>query len=281
MESGGSAEHVIVSSGGTVTGVLRWAFELNFYGGTLDFNIADVAPGNEYLVDEQSFIRIDMDEISGYTLTVSDTQANGTYQLVECASGMSDDKSFTVVNTFGEALGTLHVNGITEINDKNYNLHLGDYDALIVTISDYVPPDTTKPTVSNVNANTTAWTTGSVTVTAEFADDVEVLSKLFKIGEEGTWLYYDDSVNGGVTVTENATIYFKAVDTSRNEFEVVEYTVENIDKEKPVFSNIALTQRRRRHPFPSWRYSATTRELPHNSTESTMEAGWTTMVWLP
>ena len=97
-----------------------------------------------------------------------------------------------------------------------------------------VPYDVTNidkalPTVSNVQADITDPTKGSVTVTAVFADNVELAQSLYKIGEGGIWSDYVD----GVIVTDNTTVYFKAVDTAGNEAEEA-YAVGNIDRDTPV-----------------------------------------------
>ncbi|MBP5410637.1 MAG: hypothetical protein J6Y26_01865, partial [Lachnospiraceae bacterium] len=86
-----------------------------------------------------------------------------------------------------------------------------------VTNIETVIPDTTKPTVSGIAASTNEPTSQAVTITAVFADDVALASSLYRIGEDGEWLTYVD----GVTVGENTAVYFKAVDASGNESEVV------------------------------------------------------------
>ena len=92
-----------------------------------------------------------------------------------------------------------------------------------------VIPDTTKPTITNAKADITVATNQNVTVTAEFADDVELAKSLYRIGEADEWKDYTD----GVILSENATVFFKAVDAAGNESEVVPYTVGNIDKVAP------------------------------------------------
>ena len=98
-------------------------------------------------------------------------------------------------------------------------------EAFVVTNIDKVAPEAPITT-----ASTTAPTNQDVVVTAIFADDVELASALYKIGENGIWNTYMD----GVTVTENATVFFKAVDASGNESENANYEVTNIDKTPPV-----------------------------------------------
>ena len=135
VKSGGSAQHINVSAGGVLTGILRDASELRFYGGALDLNISDAAPENEFLIDEQSFMRISMDETSLYSITVKDDQAYGTYQLIEGAYDF--DGTITVKNTLGQELGTLTIEGGTaEIGGASYTLNLSDDYHLTVTIEE-------------------------------------------------------------------------------------------------------------------------------------------------
>ena len=104
----------------------------------------------------------------------------------------------------------------------------------MVTNIETSSPDTTKPTVTNVAADITGPTKDNVTVTADFNDDVEVKSKLYKIND-GAWQDY----TGGVVVTDNnTTITFKAVDTSDNESNEASITITNIDKVKPTITGI-------------------------------------------
>ena len=151
VESGGSVQHINVSAGGVLTGVLREASELNFYGGTLDLDISAAAPGSEFLVDEQSYsaINVHPSEDAYYlcTLTVGDSQAHGAYQLIEGASDF--DQTITVVNTAGDELGTLSVGSSVAIGNDLYTLSrtAGDY-SLLVTIED--KPEPTPPTPTTV-----------------------------------------------------------------------------------------------------------------------------------
>ena len=149
VESGGIVRHINVSAGGVLTGVLREASELTFYGGTLDLDISMAAPGSEFLVDEQSYSAINMrpSEEKYYlcTLTVGDSQAHGVYQLIEWAPDF--DRTITVVNTSGAELGTLSVGSSVAIGNDLYTLSMnaGDY-SLLVTIEDNpepTPPRTT------------------------------------------------------------------------------------------------------------------------------------------
>jgi len=93
-----------------------------------------------------------------------------------------------------------------------------------------IDKDTTPPTVTNIQANITTPTNQTVTVTATFSDNVAVASSLYRIGADGVWTDYPID---GVTVTDNTTVYFKAVDTNGNESAEASFAVGNIDKTKP------------------------------------------------
>ena len=86
------------------------------------------------------------------------------------------------------------------------------------------------PVIVNVAASPGAPTNADVVVTAEFMDDTAVDKALYRIGLDGEWLDYED----GVTVSENTTVYFKAVDMVGNESEIVSCEVSNIDKIAPI-----------------------------------------------
>jgi len=188
----------------------------------ISFDLTKTTPGAPALVK-------DLSSVTGvllFTLTIAGTEINGTYNLAGGAAGF--DKTITVMNTSGTKLGTLTVGGTFSTENKDYKLMLAG-DALTLDVAAKAVPDTTLPVVSNVKADITAPTNRDVTVTADFTDDVAVASKQYKLGEDGTWTDYF----GGVTVTENITVFFKAVDSSDNESEVVSITVDNIDKVPP------------------------------------------------
>jgi len=91
------------------------------------------------------------------------------------------------------------------------------------------------PVVGNLTASipNEQVTNQDVVVTAEFTDNVSVDQSRYKIGEDGEWMDYPED---GVTVAENATVFFKAIDLAGNESEIVSYEVKNIDKVKPVIT---------------------------------------------
>ena len=99
------------------------------------------------------------------------------------------------------------------------------------------PPDITPPVVSNVAADVTIPTKGCVTVTADFSDDGVLKSRLYRLGG-GEWTDYPE---GGVAVTENGPVYFKAVDADGNESEVEDIVISNIDKKPPTITDFTLS----------------------------------------
>ena len=143
VSSGGLVKTATVNAGGVVTGVLRKATGLIFSGGTLDFDISNTAPFGEYIVDSATTLFTN-DGIS-WTLTVNDSQANGTYNLMEYAyefdtKVITAESPLTVKNTSGAKLGTLTVGETVKIGDVDYTLNLSNDHHLTVTISGTTPP---------------------------------------------------------------------------------------------------------------------------------------------
>ena len=128
--SGFGALHI--SSGGTATGRIIVENRANvsaFPGAVFDFNLSGVDPGAGARISGIS-------RVSGwtgvlYTLTVSDSQAEGTYTLADCAEDFN--KPLMVQNTTGDQLGTLLVGGILLTEDCRYSLTLDQDDVLTVT----------------------------------------------------------------------------------------------------------------------------------------------------
>ncbi len=87
--------------------------------------------------------------------------------------------------------------------------------------------DKVAPAITNIVADRTSWTNQNVTVTAQFTDNVSLATRQYKI-DSGSWQDY----TGGVTMTANGTIYFRATDTAGNETNA-QHTISNIDKIAP------------------------------------------------
>ena len=103
------------------------------------------------------------------------------------------------------------------------------YTSLQVVGIDKEPPIIGGVTASVPNDQVT---NQDVVVTAEFTDNLDGVKSFYKIGENSEWVDYPE---GGVIVTEKATVYFKAVDLAGNTTETT-YDVTNIDKVKPVIT---------------------------------------------
>ena len=223
VSSGGS---ITVSSGGTATGEITFEDGANvsiIESAFINFDISQTEPGSDALVNDLSFFT--NTQSIDYSITVSETQPNGDYKLAENAADYRAIISVQYPN--GLHLGNLYMMGTAIVlhDHRSYTLRWMDTGVLGVTVGDF-QLDTTPPTVTSVTPSTTEPDVASVTVTAVFTDDIEVASALYKLGESGEWTAYPE---GGVTMTENGTVYFKAVDTSGNESEIAGCTVTNID----------------------------------------------------
>ena len=104
-----------------------------------------------------------------------------------------------------------------------------DWSSGVLSVSEKATGDIIAPTVSGIAASTTEPTNQDVIVTAVFEDNAEVALSLYKL-DDGAWTDYPEN---GVTVRDNCTVYFKAVDTAGNESAEASIKVENIDKTPP------------------------------------------------
>ena len=238
VKSGGT---LCFSSGGRLTGQMTFESGMRVSASgenhILDFDISELAPGAGARVNDLSCLK-DIQKALSYTLTVSDEQAKGTYALSEGAAGFNG--TLTVQNNLGESFGTLSVENPLVTAKALYTLTLEpelepesqqepeiqEKEATILTLTISANE---LPTVSNIQASVTIPTNQDIVLTADFADDIELAQSLYRLGEAGEWTAYVD----GVTVTENCTVYFKAVDATGNESEIASYTVANIDKVAP------------------------------------------------
>jgi len=216
----GSGGRLTVLSGGKLTGLIRIEGDafVRVSSGFLDFDLSGLTPDAPARLNDYS-------KLSGtplYTLTVSGTQEHGTYRLANEVSRFKH--TITVLDTDGAKLGTIADGETVEINGSDYTLNCNG-SVLSLTVSEHIHVDTVAPTVSNVRADITEPTWLDVTVRADFSDDEELAFCLYRIGTAGEWADYADE---GVTVTENATVFFKAVDAAGNESEIAEYAVSNI-----------------------------------------------------
>ena len=206
---------------------------------TVYFKAVDTA-GNESAVAEYTVGNIDKvaPTISGIAADITAPTTGSVTVTANFADNVSlASKQYRIgLGTWTDYSGGVTVTENTTVYFKATDTAGNEATAsYAVTNIETVVPDTTKPVISNVKANITALTNQNVTVTAEFADDVALASSLYKIGD-GAWTAYPA---GGVVVTANATVYFKAIDTSGNESAISEYAVTNIDKiapEKPTVS---------------------------------------------
>ena len=145
VSSGGIAENTLVSSGGWIQvssgGILTGSLSIAkgasvsaHEGAILDFDLTQAVSGGDALVNALSVIQ----GAPTYTLTVSASQAPGTYKLAEGASGFKG--TITVQNTYGDSFGTLADGQTVYVGDSRFTLNLAD-GSLSVTVNG--------PTVTN------------------------------------------------------------------------------------------------------------------------------------
>jgi len=233
VSSGGIANSIKVYAGGIVT-VLSGAMLVGIMdfapgaiirvkqGGCIGFDLTQLSADNKSLLNDWSLIQGNPD----YIITVKDNQETGIYKLADVADAF--DGTIKVKSTSDKTLGTLSIGESIEVGDNTFQLRLDD-ESLVLNIATTKPIDNIAPTVSNIQVSPATMTNQGVVLTAEFADETDLVQSLYRIGETGDWKNYAD----GVTVTDNETVFFKAVDAAGNESEVISYTVSNIDRDAP------------------------------------------------
>ena len=220
--------YIEVKNGGKLTGAMTigtGAYITAEPGATFDFDISPCSPDNAALVDDISVV---ISQPFEFTLTVNGMQEQGTYALAGNAASFND--VLYVSNATGLYLGALTVtSGAQTLDDgREYNLFLDGSD-LCVTIGALME-DTDPPTVENIQADIATPTNQDVTVTADFLDNCAISERRYRLEGDTDWSPYPE---GGVTVTENTTVYFVAVDIMGFESSEETITIDYIDKEAP------------------------------------------------
>jgi len=225
ISGGGVADNLVVSKGGCayvgsngwLTGKLTLAGTVSAYaGGIVDFDISGLSAGNAALVNDLSFVT----GAPTFTVTVSDSQAFGTYTLAEGAANFTDDVA--VINTVGDVLDWISVGESGNYEDRDFKLSQ-NAGKLSFTISKSTEQ---APVVLSVSADITALTNKNVTVTATYSTNT--VTKQYSLDNK-TWLTYTT----GVAMSANGMVYFRGLTKSGKTSEVKSYTVSNIDKVAP------------------------------------------------
>ena len=247
VRDGGTASDTAVESGGSVTvengGILTGKLTLGSGavasagpGAVLNFDLSSVSPGAAARVNVLS-------RITGtpvYTLTVSGSQTYGSYKLAGGAAKFN--QTVTVKDTDGATLGEVAAKGLLALSHAAYKLKVVNDVLTLVVVANMAP------TVTKIRQDVTKTTSRDVVVTAVFADDVGLAQSLYRIGEDGEWTPYEKK---GVTVAENATVYFKAVDVGGNESEIGVCEVKNIDKSVLDNGDNDWLYNKKTHPVPN------------------------------
>ena len=132
-----------VKSGGKVTGQVQLEDEAKVTfedGAILDFDLTGATAGTAAPVNDLSIIQ----GTPLYTLTVNGTEVEGVYSLADGAAGFAG--TISVVNTAGDALGSLTIGGeAVSVDNVSYTLGLVN-STLSVTVEESVVPPPPVPT---------------------------------------------------------------------------------------------------------------------------------------
>ena len=138
---------VDVSSGGILTGKMTFESGATVYvenGAFLDFDISGLEPSKSVLANDLTIVT----GAPSYSLTVSGSQAAGTYSLAKGATDFTG--AITVRSALGLTYGTVHVGETVYAGRNSYTLNLTK-DELTVTVN---PPTTTNKKGDVTLANT-------------------------------------------------------------------------------------------------------------------------------
>ncbi|MBO4511169.1 MAG: hypothetical protein J5746_00230 [Victivallales bacterium] len=229
VSAGGKAMNTVVDGGrlnllGTHSGSLQITNSRGVVvssGAVIDFTVSEQAYRNVALIDRFDYIYGSAN--ASYTITV-DNASNGTYVLADYAEGFDKELNVTVKSATGN-IGTVSVNGAALVNGSyNYDLKM-EGSKLLFSVS---VVDVEKPSITNIHADVTDPTNGSVRVYAEATDNVGVTVFEYAIDDDENWYEYNDCV----LVNQNCTVWFWAEDAAGNHA-LEYYVVNNIDKVAP------------------------------------------------
>ena len=146
---GGTANNATVNSSGwlyifskaKMTGQMTFddrAIISAYDGAIIDFDISCLQPRGGALVNNlsQIFMTSKLNDVL-FTLTVSDSQTNGTYTLAKGAAEF--DRSITVKDSLDNDIGTLKLGETIKINDVDFTLNLGTDNILSVSVGEPAP----------------------------------------------------------------------------------------------------------------------------------------------
>jgi len=225
VSSGGTAGNtningvgsVTVSEGGKITGALRFtsgAVVSAYLGSILDFDISGLSPNNEVQIYDLSLIQ----GMPDYTITISDSQRSGVYNLAGGVTGFY--KSITVKNVYGDSLGVLAAGETLNGVYGSYSLSVGNNRLMISVVANEIAA------VTEITADVSAVTNKNVTITAKFNEKTKTPQYSL---DNKTWQSYKD----GVVMSNNGTVYFRGLNAAGAASPVKSYVVTNIDKVAP------------------------------------------------
>ncbi|MBR4900667.1 MAG: AIDA repeat-containing protein [Victivallales bacterium] len=209
----GTANNTTVSSGGTLyvdyDGRLKGSLQIASgatvsveSGAIMEFTVAEQENASIALFNHYDYLQGAENAI--YTIIVKEDQAIGQYALADFASAFNETITVTVMTTSYTILGNLTVGSSFEHDSKLYHLLL-DGNTLVLDI-----PDITPPVITLEGDTTTTLQSASLTASANEAADISFNTVSSEY--DGAWTNY----TGALTVTDNGTWYFKAIDAAGN-----------------------------------------------------------------
>jgi len=140
VESGGEVKDTTFSIGGKITGNMYKCSTLTFKTGIVDFNISVSEPEDGYFINDLSSFFAPKTETFQcfYTVTADIDQSNGTYKLIQDATGFLDTQEVKIVNSENELdlFGGITIKeGTKTIKGRQYTLNMSSDNELTLTIA--------------------------------------------------------------------------------------------------------------------------------------------------
>ena len=140
VASGGEVKNTTFNIGGKITGNMYKCSDIISNAGIIDFNIVVNDPEDGYLINNLSsfFVRGSDPMLSFYTVTATMDQANGTYKLIQDATGFAEDKTVSIIDYYSgtNVLGQITIkDGTKTIEGRQYTLNLSRNNELTLTVA--------------------------------------------------------------------------------------------------------------------------------------------------
>ena len=141
VASGGEVKNTTFNIGGKITGNMYKCSDLTFKAGIIDFNIVANDSKDGYLINKLSSFFVpetNSNTTSLFTITATMDQANGTYKLIQDATGFAEDKTVSIIDYYSgtNVLGQITIkDGTKTIEGRQYTLNLSRNNELTLTVA--------------------------------------------------------------------------------------------------------------------------------------------------